>query len=70
METKFVKATELKNNLGLYLDEVETKVIVIRKHERDKAVLMSHSKYLELRRYADKYLAQDFEEMKNMGKRS
>ena len=46
---KSVTATEAKNRLGAILDEAQREPIVIRRQDRDVAVLISMSDYERLR---------------------
>ena len=46
---KSVPATEAKNRLGAILDEAQREPIVIRRHDRDIAVVLSMADYERLR---------------------
>ena len=46
---KFVAATEAKNRLGAILDEAQREPIVIRRQDRDIAVVLSMADYERLR---------------------
>ena len=46
---KSVAATEAKNRLGAILDEAQREPIVIRRHDRDIAVVLSMADYERLR---------------------
>jgi prevent-host-death family protein len=46
---KYVAATEAKNRLGAILDEAQREPIVIRRQDRDIAVILSMADYERLR---------------------
>ena len=46
---KFVAATEAKNRLGAILDEAQREPVVIRRQDRDIAVVLSMADYERLR---------------------
>jgi prevent-host-death family protein len=46
---KFVAATEAKNRLGAILDEAQREPIVIRRQDRDVAVIMSMAEFDRIR---------------------
>lgn len=46
---KTVAATEAKNRLGAILDDAQREPVVIRRHDRDIAVVLSMAEYERLR---------------------
>ena len=50
-----VTSTKLKNLLGLYFDEVESKDIIITKNKREKAVMISYERYKQLCHFEEEY---------------
>lgn len=46
---KFVTATEAKNRLGAILDEVQREPVVIRRQEREVAVVLSMAQFERMR---------------------
>lgn len=46
---RMMSATEAKQNLALLLDSAQTEPVVIRRHERDVAVVLSPREYDRLR---------------------
>lgn len=48
-EVKFISANEAKQSLGRVMEEAQLEPVMIRKHDRDAAVLMSPREYDRLR---------------------
>jgi prevent-host-death family protein len=46
---KFITATEAKNRLGAILDEAQREPVVIRRQERDVAVVLSMAQFERMR---------------------
>ena len=54
---KFITATEAKNRLGAILDEAQREPVVIRRQERDVAVILSMAEFDRIRaRNVDAFL--------------
>jgi len=53
---KTINATQAKQNFGDMLNKILTEPVVIQKHQKDFAVLMSSERYQELIAFEDKCL--------------